>query len=174
MNTALFPSLLGPDFDALPASVRRLHLRQGKAVYHGDVVVERGQGWLSRLCGWATRLPPAGSGPITVEIEADAGRECWSRQVGRHDMRSRLWRADGLLQERLGLVTFSFRITAGNDRLDWMVVGVRVFGLPLPARAFRQVRAHESEVAGRYTFHVSAALPVVGALVHYHGCLQDA
>ena len=76
---ALFRRLLGAEtFDALPAPLRILHLRSGTARWHGEVEVTRGRSLLSRFCAWATRLPPAGTGPIEVEIIAGDGREQWT------------------------------------------------------------------------------------------------
>lgn len=169
---ALFQQLLGPDFAKLPASVQHLHLRSGKTRHVGEVHVERGTGLLSRLCAWATRLPPAGRGPVAVDIETGSSGECWTRHMGGHAMRSRLWAADGLLCERLGLVTFGFRLGVEQGRLTWRVVRVRALGLPLPARWFGAVSACESELDGHYAFDVTAALPLAGMLVHYRGWLQ--
>ena len=170
---ALFRDLLGADaFDALPAPLRRLHLRRGEAVHRGEVEVIRGDGLLARACGFATRLPPAGSGPIAVEIVAGDGRERWTRRIGRHAMASRLWGEGGLLHERLGLVTFAFRLANAGDAITWTVQRVRVLGLPLPARWFGAVRARESAEGERYRFEVVAALPLAGPLVHYRGWLH--
>ncbi len=174
----LFRGLLGVDaFDALPSTVRTLHLRQGHAEYRGEVDVARGTSLLSRVCGWATRLPPAGRGAIRVEIDANADANAdgqhWTRHVGKHAMRSRLWARDGLLNERLGLIDFGFKLDGASGEIAWTVVSVRVFGLlPLPAAWFSQVHARESEVDGRYRFEVAAALPLAGLLVHYRGWLD--
>lgn len=168
----LFPSLLGAAFETLPPRVRALHLHVGTQQLHGEVRVERGDGWLSRLCAWATRLPPAGDGPIAVEITALPGEERWTRRVAGHAMPSRLWASDGLLCERLGLVTFGFRLHVVDEAIVWRVARVRVFGLALPARWFRGVDAHESQQAERYWFDVAAALPLAGLLVRYRGWLQ--
>lgn len=170
---ALFRDLLGSAaFDALPAPIRRLHLRKGNAVYRGEVEVQRGRGLLARVCAFATRLPPAGTGPIAVEIVAGDGRERWTRNVGGHAMRSRLHGEGGLLHERLGLVDFAFRLHSAGDDIAWTVQRVRVFGLPLPARWFAAVHARESAQGGRYRFDVVAALPLAGPLVHYRGWLH--
>lgn len=172
MNRGLFPDLVGAPFDGLPPSVRALHLAQGLRVYRGEVEVTRGRGWLSRLFAWATRLPPAGRGPVEVEIEAIDGRERWVRRIGGRAMPSRLWPGDGLLCERLGLVVFGLRLSVHEGVLDWRVARVRALGVPLPARAFADVRAYESEHQGRYRFEVAARLPVVGPVVAYRGWLQ--
>lgn len=177
---ALFRRLLGAErFDALPLPLRTLHLRSGRAIWRGDVEVTRGTGLLSRLCAWATRLPREGRGPIEVEIiafesAADAGHEQWTRHIDGHAMRSRLWAQDGLLCERLGLVTFAFSLDSAGDDIAWKVTRVRVLGvLPLPVAWFSQVSARETAGDdGRYRFEVMAALPLAGPLVHYRGALR--
>lgn len=172
-EASLFRRLLGAAaFDALPPEVQRLHLRPGHARYRGEVDIARGHGLLSRLCAWATRLPKAGVGPIEVEIVAEKGRETWTRHVGAHAMRSRLWAGEGLLREKLGLVTFGFRLSSEHEDIVWRVERVRALGLPLPAAWFSQVRARESAEGGRYRFEVVAALPLAGPLVHYRGVLD--
>lgn len=169
---SLFARLLGDAFESLPAPLQILHLRDGRALWRGEVEVVRGRSLLSRLCAWVTRLPPQGTGPIEVEIVAAEGREQWTRHVAGHAMRSRLWAGDGLLNERLGLVDFRFRLTSVDRDIVWTVAGVRVLGLlPLPVSWFSQVRARESAEDGRYRFEVVAALPLAGPLVHYRGWL---
>ena len=71
----LFAQVLGPAFDALPVPVRALHMAQGLHRYRGDVEVDRGAGMLSRFIAAATRLPPAGRGPLCVEIDASLHAE---------------------------------------------------------------------------------------------------
>lgn len=169
---ALFVHLLGEDFDRLPAPVQRLH-HNATECYAGEIEVERGAGWLSRCCGLAARLPPAYRGRFEVHIETAGEGERWARIVRGHAMRSRLWARQGLLHERLGLLTFAFRLTADAAALRWQVVRVRVLGLlPLPPRWFAGVSAAETAVDGRYHFDVRAVLPLAGLLVHYRGWLD--
>lgn len=173
----LFPRVLGPDFDILPPAVRRLHLTPGAGRWQGEVVVERGRHPLARLFAWVTHLPPAGEGPVVVDIDAVGGRERWVRRIGGRAMPSRLWAGQGamagLLCERLGAVLFGFAMRVESDAIVWRVARVRVFGwLPLPARGFAGVVARESEREGRYRFDVRAELPVAGLLVHYRGWLD--
>lgn len=174
---ALFPRLLGERFAGLPPTVRRLHLHPGVARYRGEAEVLRGRHPLARLFAWATHLPPSGTGPVVVEIEAGGGRERWVRRIGGDAMPSRLWAgegtSEGLLCERLGAVQFGFALEAEAGTIVWRVARVRVFGgLPLPVRWFAGVVARESEHDGRYRFDVRAAMPVAGLLVHYRGWLD--
>ena len=168
----LYGELLGDAYAALPPAVARLHARSGPRRYGGRVHVTRGAGWLSRMCAAATRLPPAGDGPIVVDIDADARGETWTRHVAGHAMRSRLRAHAGRLRETLGLVTFDFRLVVDDAGLHWQVDAVRVLGLRLPRGWFRDVNATESEHDGRYRFDVRATLPLAGLLVHYHGALD--
>lgn len=171
---SLFQQVLGASFDRLPQPVQRIHAHQGLRRYHGHIEIERSSGLLSRLFGWAARLPPAGRGGLVVEVLADRGNEHWTRRIGRHTMRSQLWGAHGLLYERLGLVTFGFRLDADGTALTWTVARVSVLGIVLPASAFRAVQAQESERCGQYNFNVVAALPGIGPLIRYRGRLNVA
>ncbi|WP_190285695.1 DUF4166 domain-containing protein [Montanilutibacter psychrotolerans] len=175
--STLYQRVLGNRYDELAPGLRCLHERDGRHVYRGKVDIVRGDGLLSRLCAWVTRLPPRGRGPIKVEIIAGDGREQWTRRVGTHSMRSRLWEHDGLLCERLGLVTFGFRMAVANDPehgqfIDWRVARVRALGIPLPLSWFSGVHAREYLRDGRYRFDVGASLPIAGRLVHYKGWLD--
>jgi Domain of unknown function (DUF4166) len=174
--TPLFAGLLGEAaFSTLSGRVQSLHLAQGTRRYHGQADVVRGRGLLARLCGWVTSQPPAAIGvALEVEIAASAAGERWSRFFAGHPMRSTLWAAEGLLCERLGLVTFGFELATRDGALVWTVRRVRTLGLPLPASWFAGVRAREFEMDGRYHFDVEARLPIAGLLVHYQGWLDVA
>lgn len=181
MNTLATPSLyrqlLATRFELLPPTLRALHDRNGCRRYHGKAEVERGHGVLSRLCAWAARLPRAGRGSIKVEIDADARGERWARVFAGKAMRSRLWARDQLLRERLGLLTFAFRLDVehlpgAGAAVVWHVASVRALGVPLPLRWFSAVTAREYERDHRYRFDVAARLPLIGLLVHYRGWLD--
>jgi len=174
--TPLYRQLLPARFDDLPPTVRALHEREGLHRYRGKVEVERGHGAMSRLCAWATRLPVEGRGSIEVEIDSTSQHERWARKFAGRAMRSHLWVDDGLLCERLGLVTFAFRLDveslgAGNA-IVWRVENVRALGVPLPRAWFDGVGAREYERDRRYRFDVFATMPWIGRLVHYRGWLD--
>jgi hypothetical protein len=170
--SSLFAQVLGAAFGTLAVPVHALHVAQGVNRYRGDVEVERGNTLLSRLVAAATRLPPAGTGPLCVEIDASPVQERWTRFIGGRAMPSRLWREGDVLCERLGLATFGFRLEVADGAIAWRVVRIRVFGLSLPARWFTGVGARESAEGDRYRFDVWASLPVAGLLVHYKGWLD--
>ena len=171
----LFRRVLGDALDRTPACVCRLHSGAARALYRGEVQVERGMGRLASLMAWVTSLPPAGHGPVEVDIAAHGGRERWVRRIGGREMRSRLWTrsADDLLWERLGAVVFGFALRIEDGVIVWRVDRVWALGLlPLPSRWFREVVCRESGEGGRYRFDVRAAMPGIGLLVHYRGWLE--
>lgn len=172
LSEPLFRRVIGAEFDTLPRTVQALHRRSGLRRYAGEVEVKRGNGWLARGFAAATRLPPAGSGPIQVDLEAGDRGERWVRHIGGRAMPSRLWGERGLLCEQLGLVRFGFQLRVEDGAIVWRVARVAALGVTLPARWFGSVTAYESERDGRYRFDVRAALPWVGLLVHYRGWLD--
>ena len=127
---------------------------------------------LSRLVAAATHLPPAGAGPLCVEIDASPDHERWTRFIGGRAMPSRLWREGDVLCERLGMATFGFHLEVVNEAIVWRVVRVGVFGLSLPPRWFTGVGAREFAEDARYRFEVWASLPRAGLLVRYRGWLD--
>ena len=170
----LFAAVLGDAFASLSPCVRALHAGSGR--WRGEATVERGNGALSRLCAWLTRLPPAGAHPVVVDIATEQDGERWARRYGAaHAMPSRLWIARGVLHERLGPATLRYGMTVEAGAILWRVIGIRILGvLPLPAHWFAGVEARESEDDGRYRFDVRARLPGIGLLVHYRGWLEPA
>ncbi|GMV28447.1 MAG: hypothetical protein AMXMBFR59_05720 [Rhodanobacteraceae bacterium] len=169
----IFPRLLGRALLQAPPTVQALHLRGGARRYHGGVTIERGRNWLARFCALVTGMPPAmRDAPLMVDIDATPRRERWTRHFDGHRMTSTMRRRDGRLCERLGLVTFHFRLAAVDGALTWTVERVRALGIPLPVAWFDGVSAREFEENGRYRFDVSAALPLAGKLVHYRGWLD--
>ena len=119
-----------------------------------------------------THLPPAGSGPLCVEIDASPDAARGTRFIGGGAMPTRLWRDGDVLCERLGVATFGFHLEVVNEAIVWRVVRVGVFGVSLPPRWFTGVGAREFAEDARYRFEVWASLPRAGLLVRYRGWLD--
>ncbi len=170
----LFPTLLGSSFAALPMPVQIAHSGQPVRLI-GTSSITRGSAWLSRLCAFFARLPPANpyvETQVDIEVKPD-GSECWHRRFGRARMPGYLSAGPaGLLRERLGAVRFDFLLTPDLQGFHWTVKRVAVFGLPLPARWFSAVHAYSYSKSGRYHFLVHAQIPLAGLLVRYEGSLE--
>ena len=169
----LFKRLLGAAFESLPAPIRRVHDGRAPKVLSGRCRIVRGAGTLASLLAWVASLPRARDDlPVKVEFQCDERRETWSRDFAGQPMRSILTEHGSCLEEALGPVRVRFALRADARAIEWVVVGIRVLGLPLPVEWFSGVQAKESVEAGRYTFDVRAELPWIGLLVHYHGWLD--
>ena len=173
MRIPLFRRVIGPAFEALPPQIRAIHDGGNARTYSGRCEVVRGTGLLSRLCAAVASLPPAGeSVPLRVSITPDARGETWERSFDGRPMRSALRERGGLLEERLGPTVLRFALEAGPEAIEWKLVEVHSFGVPLPLAWFDKVRARESLDGALYRFEVRAELPVAGLLVHYRGTLD--
>ena len=174
MKPTLFQILLGAKFYALPTTVKDLHSTTGQMHYQGRAQISRGKSMLSKLCAVVSGLPSAhDEADIRVVITAQNENEVWERHFKTKRMRSLLTRKQGCLQERLGLVTFLFKLHVHANELHWSVEKVRVANiLPLPASWFTHVIARESEKEGKYHFYVDVQLPLVGELINYQGWLE--
>ena len=171
---SLFQRLLGSSFETLPAPIRRLHDTRKHKVFAGNCRIERGSHWLVPLFALAMSLPKAGDDvPVEISIQSAGGEETWARNFAGQPMRSALSERNGQLEERLGPMCFRFALRVENQATVWTLEGVKLLGLlPLPLAWFKGMGARESAQSGRYHFDVSAALPVVGRLIHYRGWLS--
>ena len=170
-EVAMFPGLLGHDFEALDAPLQRVH-RGSSGVYHGWATVERGDGWLARLgCRLAGLPRSAHDLPLRVELQADARREAWTRWFeGSPAMHSRLEAKGGQLVERLGPAVARFALRVAGGALHWEAVRLQVLGIPLPRSAF-DMRAQVHGADGLYHFVIDARFRGVGTLIRYEGVL---
>jgi hypothetical protein len=174
LESSLFERLLADSFAELPAITRRVHDSRTTKCLRGRCDVIRGSHWAVALLSSLASLPPNGAGvPTAVTIDSDIDGETWTRQFGRHRMRTRLWKAGHLLAERLGPVSLYFSLTVREGCLEWRVVRARFLGLPIPAKWFVTSVATERVVDNRYAFEVAAEIPLIGSLIRYRGWLAE-
>ncbi len=171
-SRSLLPQLLGDGFAKLAPPVQRVHDGRSR-VLRGRARVERGTNAFVSLIAMLARLPASqDDGPVEVQIEAQPGRERWTRRFGASTpMISTLEAAHGELRERLGIATLRFRLSDRAGAMVWQLVGVSAFGVPLPARWF-MVDSRSTFDGDRYRFIVDAAMRGIGRIVRYEGVLD--
>ena len=174
MTPTLFQRLLGAEFYHLSPQVKALHSQSGQFVWRGLSTIERGNGLLARLACSVARLPPSmREVPVSVAFTCDNARETWQRSFNGVPMCSRLPFDAGRLHERLGLMSFRFRLYRIGADLHWVAEEAKFLGLiPLPAFWCEGMRCREFASDGRYCFMVEARLPWFGQLIHYQGWLM--
>lgn len=168
---ALFPGLLGEGFASLHPHVRTVHNGQSRR-WTGRASVQRGSHPLARIAAAMARLPVTQRDePAVVIIEAHDGSETWTRYFGAAaPMRSTLSSKQGLLVERMGLLSLEFQVNVRDGGMSWYLRRIGLLGLPLPRRLFHvQARVHAG--AG-YRFFVAVGLAGVGEMIRYEGELD--
>ncbi len=171
-HAALFPGLMGEGYATLHRHVQAVHGGAGGR-WVGRATVQRGTHPLLRFAALVARLPSSQrDAPTVVTIDAQPGREVWTRKFGSAGpMRSTLRDREGLLEEQLGLVTMRFRILARDAGMSWELHRIAFLGLPLPLRLFSVQAGAQSDGHG-YRFLVAASVVGLGELIRYEGRLD--
>ncbi|MGR3795483.1 DUF4166 domain-containing protein [Vannielia sp. SX4] len=168
--TSPFAEALGADFTRLPPAVQALHAGPGR--WAGEAEVTRGSHPLARLGLALGHFPPAGRGPVTLEIAPEGQGEAWTRRFGTHEMRSHI--APGPV-ETIGAITVALRLTADPEGISIAIDSTRAFGLPIPGWLAPRSFSHEGvDAQGRFTFDIGARLPGGALLIRYTGWLAPA
>jgi len=168
----VYRDVMGGDFDALPGPVRDMHNLVGNGGASGRGTVVRGPGILSRMVGAVMGFPPAGEYPVHVDFTARDGVERWTRQFGAHQFRSHLSANGNRIIERFGAMRFYFDLPVNANGLRMVLRRWTFFGIPMPLALGPQVEASERAEGEDFIFDVQTALPLIGPIVSYHGCLR--
>jgi hypothetical protein len=174
-SPALFPALLGEQWHALAAPVRRMHGDAVRVRALGAADVAGATHLPARLLRRLLGLPAPGPAQVLeVLIERHPGHETWTRRFAHGRMRSRLHRSPrgDQLHERLGPVALQFELHLAGDAIDWRLRGVRLLGLPLPRAWFGAVYSRSGAQQERYAFQIDTRLPLLGQLIAYRGWLE--
>lgn len=177
MGTPLYASLLGDAWERLPPAIREMHaLSDRSRTVEGRARVERGTGLLARFVARLMRFPAAGEDmPVSVCFDLRDGVETWTRTFGTGSFFSTQFagtgRAERLLAERFGPLTFAMALVLEHDRLKLVLRRWSAFGVPMPKWLCPRSDAHETETAGRFHFHVAISHPLTGLIVRYTGWL---
>ncbi|MEM6973723.1 MAG: DUF4166 domain-containing protein [Pseudomonadota bacterium] len=170
---SLFAEALGPDWDALPHSLKTFHA--GPAThFSGEAVVNGGATALARAFARFFGFPPPGARvPVSIHVERTEKGERWHRDFGGHAMSTLLTAAGpSAVAERVGPARFTLSLTPENGGLSVGVAAGWIAGFPLPRALLPVSRSCESEASGRFTFDIDVHLPLIGRMVRYRGWLE--
>lgn len=172
--TALFPSVLGSEFDKLPEAVRDTHKTADVSVWRGMSSVTRGTDLWSRALCVVFGFPRAAQRvPVCVTKTVTASGETWVRQFGNRSFRSHLSNTEESMTERFGPFTFLLGLCVKDKALLFPVQSGRMGPVPLPRWMLPVSCAREYEDNGVFHFDVSLRAPISGKLmVRYRGWLS--
>ena len=172
----LYPSVMGGQWEHLPAAIRRAHLSAD--TLRGRFDVHHGKSRLARLVARLIRCPrEAAAMPVTLHIDADGAFESWHRTFGDRRVTTRQRTSEaGVLDEQIGILELRFRLDGDPDALRFRQVGARArlagLSVPWPRWCRPHVDAVERAEPGGVGVRVTVSLPGVGLLMSYAGHLD--
>ena len=173
----LYRRILAGALDDLPGTIRALHALDRPMTAKGRAEIERGSGLLARLAAAIIGFPAAGSDiPVEVRFDPQHGRETWRRTFAGKSFSSIQEEGTGrsahLLVERFGPLSFAMAVLVEGGKLRLVLRRWSIFGIPMPLWLAPNSSAFETEVAGRFRFHVEIGHPLTGLIVRYRGWLE--
>lgn len=175
MTGVLLRDILGPSFDEMPESVRRMHEIESTRDVCGVSRVIGGTNPLSWLIRIVAALPkPAHRARILIRFSKGQDREEWDRHFGKSRFHTIMKREGRFLAEHLVAfpVVFVYEVRADRRGFSLHVVQVRFLGISLP-RVMRPVLgARASDWRGRYRFSTAVGFWFCGRVISYFGYLD--
>jgi len=174
-QASLYAQILGSAWEVLPAEIRAVHDDVVEAKGRASVI--RGTNPLARLAASLIRFPQASADTeVSVHFDRSANSETWTRQFGDDRFSSRHFagtgRAEGLVCERFGPLTFAMALVAEGEKLALVLRRWSLFSLPLPMWLCPRSRSYEFSEDGKFHFHVEISHPLTGLIVRYQGWLE--
>jgi hypothetical protein len=174
----LYKRVLGEAWDALPAPLAALHNVPSEGhKAQGMARVETGKHAVARLLATLYGFPRAGEQvPVNVSFQRRDDGEIWQRDFAGRKFSTFQFegrgRADRLLLERFGPVTFWIALVLKEGKLYSVTRRWSLFGVPLPLAFAPNASVYEYADGDDFCFHVEVKHSLVGLLVQYEGKLQ--
>lgn len=170
---SLYRRVLGRQFDALPAALRRFHDAEGGGRAHGTLRVDRGAGRLrNALASWLG-LPKAGSEvPVHLQVVVEGERERWIRDFHGQRVETVEWAWDDLLMESLGWTSFASALVLDGSRLRYEFRRAWFAGIPIPRGISPWVESAVDAGETGWRVMVGISVPFLGELVRYEGWIE--
>lgn len=170
---------MGRLFNRLPGPVKEQHGAIDILLTTGRCDIDRGRALSARLIGWLFGFPPAGRDlPTKVTVIAEAGREIWHRDFGGNGIFTVLEPAAQAgrptIVEKFGAVAFDLALEERQGGLGMTVIGMRVFGIPMPRWLWPVLKGIERAEPQRFVFDIDIRLGWGRPLIHYRGWLAEA
>ena len=177
MSDAIFPTVLGDTFHALPKPLQELHRGECSSEWKGNASTRGAQNFAGRIVAALFGLPADDrTTDARVSIEVTREGETWTRLFGGKQFRSYLSLGTGreadLMCERFGIITVAMAIQWKDGQLWFIPRRWRIGFLPLPSALLPKGDSFECVRDGSFAFNVRVEAPVIGLIAAYEGTLR--
>jgi hypothetical protein len=173
-SPSLYRRLLGPQFDALPAALRRFHDAPGGGRAQGTLRVDRPAGRLRNALASLLGLPRAALAvPVRLQVVVEGERERWIRDFHGHRVVTVAWAWGDLLMESLGWTSFASALVLDGSRLRYEFRRAWFAGIPIPRRLSPSVESYVDAGDAGWRVMVRITVPFLGELVRYEGWIEQ-
>jgi hypothetical protein len=166
----VYKDILGANWDRLPPEIRHFHDFETSRDAEGIAEVRRGRNPLGNLACFILGLPKAGTNiPLSARITIKDEVGTWTRTFAGRSFRSLQYAgqgsSEGLLVERIGILTFGLALLLKDGRLNLVLRQWRVLGIPLPMWLCVRSESLETVESGRYAFSARLWHPLTGLII---------
>ncbi len=170
----LFHVLYGEACHLLPVPIVRLHNITSTRSWYGRATVTQGHSTPARLLCRVLSFPPTSTDvALKVEMEPIGNGEVWRRSFAAVRMTTRLTKhSPRTVAEHLPPVVTLSRMDVSKEGVDQVLVGLRIFGLPVPRMFWPKVNVQERANGEHYKFFMAIRFPWGAPLIRYEGWLD--
>jgi len=168
----------GESFVLLHPQLQMLHQRGGSL--SGKIKLDFGTGlagFIGKRLAKKLGIPlQSGEHELRVDIRHRGNSLYWSRCFDEQHTVLSIFKPfgnypDAYWLEETGPVSLKLTVDIIESGWHWRVLGIRIFGLPMPLALFPHSKAFKKIVDERYQFHVGFSMPWIGQLFCYEGGL---
>lgn len=173
----IFETIIGNNYEKLPALLRRLHDGRKTETWKGMITVERSSNMLGHTIGTVIGLPERMQRqPFEMTFHAERNaKSAWTRTFHNKTMKSitevKEDGQDNLMLDTMWPVSIGLKTTASSNKIEYTGKKAYIFGLALPAILNPKITSSEECHDDHITFNVSINIPVIGRISRYHGVL---
>lgn len=169
----------GQSFSELHPLLQQLHMKGGTLA--GDIEIQFGQGLagvIGKRIAKKLDIPTqAGRHSLQVSIAHVNNELHWSRCFNHTKTLTSVFipigeKAEGYWIERTGAVELHLTVDIINAGWYWKPIAMKLKGIPLPMWLAPKTKAYKYIESGKYRFHVSFSLLMVGTVLSYSGLLS--
>ena len=108
----------------------------------------------------------------SLQITNSRQNTTWIRKFGRTIFKSKFIAHNRILEEKLGFLSFLFKLEVANKELQFHSVQTKLLGCTLPPKLGTQIFMNNKAVPSGWSVSVSVKSPLIGKIITYSGVMH--